>query len=227
MATVNSTSIERKLNQALESQATDAKIRAALKSKAADGAIAISKEMQAEFEASEVTRELRGSPVFDSNVPGWPTGPAGGRYGNILSYFGLSSSKVAGDLEVIKAMLTRFTSKITKKKTGLYEIKVSFPKIKEFYDATPPPEDAYPVSWLQAMETAALQNFSSFLSRNRGFKTDSRSGTGIEVGHGKLRKGAQTVPKIPLITKIYQSILDDAGRAKAILGRAIRNNFKI
>lgn len=227
MAKINEVSILREVQKALDSTATDAKIRVALKSKADDAALIISKELQAEFETDEVTKELRGSSVFDSNVPGWPTGPLGGKYGNLLSYFGLSSGKIAEDLEIIKALLTRFTSKITKKGKGQYEVSVTFPKVKDFYDVTPPPSDAYPVSWLQAMETAAVQNFSKFLSRNRGFKVDSRSGTGIEIKNEGLRKGVQSVPKIPYITRIYQSILEDVGRAKSILGKTIRNNFKI
>lgn len=226
MAKINNVEILRQANNAIKNGAKDREIRVFLSTKAEDAAIKIGSQMQGEFEAHPVTRELSRGGEARTQVPGFPNGPRGTRYGNLAAFFGLSESKIATDLEVIKGLLSKYDIKVTKKGSAKFQISINFPTLNEFYNVTPPPSDAYPVSWLRALENGLVQNFSHFLFRLRGFKGDSRSGTGVQVKN-ELRKGAQSVPAIPYIKEIYEKILQDSGRAKAALGQTIRNNFKL
>lgn len=226
MAKINNVEIIRRATAAAKSGASETKIRAFLNAKAQGAAIKIGVELQKEFNAHSVTKELENGPEAITRVEGFPKGPVGGGYGNIASFFGLSESKINRDIEVMKALFTNYKVTIIRKSPGQFRITISFPALESFYKATPPPSDAYPKSWLECLENGLLQNFSHFLFRLRGFKSDSRSGTGLQV-EPVLRKGAQSVPSVPYIKRIYLNVLGQSGRAAAILRESIKSGFKI
>jgi hypothetical protein len=224
MAKINSTSIIRKATDAIRNGAKEKEIRSFLNDKALSAATEISKNLQSEFDTHKVTSELRGGATGISYVEGMPKAPLGGKYGNIAAFFGLTDNKIASDLSIVRAILSRFTVKVTRKAAATYEISVSFPKEKEFYDVTPPPSDSYSVSWLKALELGLLQNFSHFLFRLRGLNS-SRTGVAIQV-ENKLR-GDQQMPAVPYISSIYEKVLGAGEKSKQLLGNYIQKRFKV
>jgi len=224
MGSINTVSISRKARAALDKGTKVNEIKSLLKDKAFVAAQRITKDLQAEFNEHVVTQELKNPGNNQSDIPGFPKSSLG-VYGNLASFLGLPPSKVSRELEVMRALFSSFTINVIRKQTGQFEVNISYPPLKTFYGVTPPPEGAYPISWLQGIEKAAIQNFSQFIFKKKG-SSSSRSGKGFQVDDRiTLRKTPSMMPEIPYIKDIYQRILEDTGRAKSTLGKIIKSKF--
>ncbi len=200
MPTVNSASIIRKAQAALNAGVKANEIRKSLEFKANKAAKDIRDVLEANFESHPVTKELRSSSGNTSKFLS---------YGNIQAYFGLSDNKIDTDLSIMKGIIGDYKVSVIKvPQTSQYKINILFPKIDRYYDATPPPEESYRTSWVKALEYGLVQNFANFLFRKRGFPSvGSRSNTGIQVNAVIHRGALNTVPAIPFITEIYKKVL--------------------
>lgn len=210
MATINTASIVAKAKAAINKGAQDGEIRAQLKDKSLEAARELQAKLEIQFDKHPVTKELNGSNKNTSRFLS---------YGNIKAFFGISDSKADSDLTILRELLSHFNTKVTKTTgTAQYKVQISFPKVEEYYEATPPPEGAYKVSWLKALELGLLQNFANFLFRTRGFPS-SKSGTGIEVKAHIHRGSLNTIPKIPYITQIYKMVLKNSDVVKSVISK--------
>lgn len=217
---INTFSILKKASSALNKNTTATKIRDTLRDLGYDAAVSIAKKINRNFENSPTSRELLRGPSARTSVSDFPNGKRDSRYGNLSAYFGLDSAKVVSDFEAIKLLFATYRVTV-KGSAGNYQVKIEFPTIDAFYSVTPPPENAYPLSWLEAMEKARLQNFAQFLFRREGIE-GSRTGTGLQV-KAELRTNAQSFPKIPFVSKILK---ESASDGQLILREVVRNQFK-
>ena len=210
---INTVSILVKANKAVKSKRVDAEVKVKLQERGLATAIEIRKELESAFDNHPVTQELKGNSR--------ETGFFG--YGNFKAYFGLNDTKVNNELQILKGLLGSFKLTVNKDNaSGRFRIIIKFPEVEDFYAVTPPPEGAYRVSWLKALEKGLLQNFSKFLFRQRGFPTaNSRSTTGIQTKNSIT--ALSTVPGVPYITDIYKRVLLNTD---AISGKIVQNIIK-
>lgn len=219
---INFLVINKKIKTALESGATTNRLQAIVRERANLAADSVVTVMNSEFDRHLVTKELSDG-AGATTRQNLPSGPSGGKYGNLAAYFGLPSDKIGEDLANLRGLLS--VRRVEVVRNGLsFIIRLKFLNIENYYRATPPPDDSYSVSWLYAMEQAVVKNFGHFLFRLRGFKSDvSRSGTGVQV-ENTLRQ-ASGFPKIPYISDIYQKVLGAAGKGRQIFAAAIRKRL--
>lgn len=210
MPIVNSASIIRKAQAAIDSGAKSTQIRAILQEKGDKAARDIRDVLEYQLDNHPVTKELTSSNTNTSRFLS---------YGNIKAYFGLSDTKVKEDISVMKGLMGNFKVTIVKPQgTANYIITITFPQIEKYYDITPAPSDSYGVSWLRALEMGLLQNFTHFLFRTRGFpRADSRSGTGIQVVPFLHRGSLNTIPSISYITDVYKKVLGNKAFIKEVI----------
>lgn len=211
---INIASIVRKAEEAMRNGKKESEIRTILQVKGEKGAALVAKELQKEFEDNKVTQEFRRG-ANESSFTG---------YGNLAAFLGLSPVKLGTDLAAMKELLSFYFVKVTRKKgTTDFEVKVNFSPEKNFYNITEPPDNTYPMSWLKALEQGLLANFNKFIFEKGGV-SGSRSGTGVQI-QGTIKNRAQTLPKIPYIKAVYDAVLNDVGRARSILGNAVRKKI--
>jgi hypothetical protein len=203
MPVVYSALVIAQAKKALKEGIKAAEIKAELQDKALTSAKKIQEQLEREFDKHAVTKELQAENTRTSAFLS---------YGNIKAYFGLSDAKASSDMEAMRALFGSYNIKVTREQgTSNYRVKITFPKLEEFYALSQPPEGAYESSWLRLLEKGLLQNFDHFLFRRRGFKgAVSRSGTGIQIAYVILRGVLDTVPKIPYITDIYEKVLTNS-----------------
>lgn len=215
MATINSVSIIKKAQSAINAGAKSNEIKKTLYNKGTTAGKDLAKTLEQVLDVHPVTKELQRDAKSNSSFLS---------YGNIKAYFGLSDARATGDISIIRGLMGNFTVKVTKE-TGSanYKINITFPKIENYYNVTPPPNESYDTSWLRALELGLLQNFGHFLFRRRGFpRANSRSSTGIQVENTIRSGGLNTVPPIKYITDVYKDVLGDKRFIRAILKNRIQ-----
>jgi hypothetical protein len=223
---INNASILSKLNESLKTQEFSIVVASKLKESAREGSDVLSQQLKSRFESHDVTKELKSGADADGDVPGFPNGPSGGTYGNLASFFGLTSSKISTDLGVLKSLFSDKNISVFRRNPTSYIIRISYPELEEFYRRSPPPSpDGYSFSWLEALENGLLQNFSKFLYTESRSLNNSRTRTGIQT-ENVLRGNAQTVPSISYIKEIFSSIFSDSNKIKILFSRFIKRGFR-
>ena len=159
---------------------------------AANTRFVIAREVMLEdFDKHEVTQELKGSPKSRTS-----------KFlskGNLIAFLGLSNPKEL--LASVRNFLRTNTNMSDKAKISIagnrinYGFKVTVPSKSQVFEAFPAPDDYSSRSWLEIIEKG-INSIIWYVFWSKGFgpKSNSRSGTGLEIEGANIKNVAKYTP---------------------------------